>query len=417
MFSFDNYLFSLLVVLVPVFVYFAYLYKRDFFKEQSVVFGLLCCLAIIMSMSYPLELETGYIFDLRTIPWLLAFFYGGLKMGMAATAVLIIYRLFIGLDEGFFIVLVSYMLGSAAIIFFLNRFKEAMLKERIKISVCLTLLNNVLILTGIYFFMERDVLPGFFAYFMLSHLVTIILVVFIIETLKEKEQNKIALQQTERVRLIGEMAASVAHEIRNPLTVVKGFVHILKNEENLTDKQKSSLKLMDSELERAEKIITDYLSLAKSEKKNDTEIDVREIIKNTADVVEPYALMNGTTITNCIDSPYYVRGNASDLGQVFLNLFKNGIEAIDGKGEIAINAVKNGDLVDITICDTGRGMSEEEIKRLGTPFYTTKDQGTGMGTMLCYKIIDNLNGQIKVKSTRGEGTAFTISLPLCKKQK
>ncbi|PIB51920.1 histidine kinase dimerization/phospho-acceptor domain-containing protein, partial [Pseudomonas sp. 2822-17] len=86
----------------------------------------------------------------------------------------------------------------------------------------------------------------FIAYFIISHLVTILIVVYIIETLNEKEENKIKLQQSERIKLIGEMAASVAHEVRNPLTVVKGFIHIFKNDKNLTEKQLSSLELMDS---------------------------------------------------------------------------------------------------------------------------------------------------------------------------
>lgn len=414
MFTFENYLFSLFVVLMPVFVYFAYLYKRDFFKEHSVVFGLLCCVAIVLTMSYPLELNTGYIFDFRTVPWLLAFFYGGLRMGIVATLVVFLYRFYIGVDEGFFLVLFTYSFTGVMAALLLNRFKKALLiKQRLFLSFVLTLLNTVLITAGMFLGnnISNQIMPGFFTYFVLSHLVTILLVVFIIETLKEKEENKMALQQTEKIRLVGEMAASVAHEIRNPLTVVKGFLQMFKSEENLTENQRNKVELMDTELMRAEQIINDYLSLAKPEKKEFEQIDIREVLARTVNVIEPYATLNSAVIENEMGKPCFVYANRQDVGQIFLNVIKNGIESISQNGKVTIWTEQNGDESAIHIRDNGRGMTEEEINRLGTPFYTTKDQGTGLGTMVCYKLVDELNGRVKVKSEKGAGTLVSIYLP------
>jgi two-component system sporulation sensor kinase B len=415
MFSFDNYLFALLVVLVPVFVYFSFFNKKDFFKENAPFFGLLCCVSIILSMTYPLELATGRIYDLRTIPWLLAFLYGGFHIGVVATVLMFVYRLFIGVDIGALFTVITYLISGMSVLFFLKKYKYICLKHKLCISLLLTLFNTILVLMGIVYSPEGHnltVLPTFFVYFILAHLVTILIVVYLIETLQEKEQNKSKLLQAEKIKIVGEIAASVAHEVRNPLTVVKGFIQIFKSEKNLTREQISSLELMDSELQRAEKIIHDYLSLAKTKTTDIEKVDIAEIVKNVVGVMESYALLNGVNIINNLQDSYYISANRSELSQVFLNIIKNGLESIEEKGTLVISARIIANNVEVSITDNGKGMSEEEIKRLGSPFYSTKDHGTGLGTMVCYKIIDSLKGEIIVKSKINEGSTFSIVLPL-----
>ncbi|MDT8861386.1 HAMP domain-containing histidine kinase [Alkalihalobacillus sp. MEB130] len=415
MFSFDNYLFALLVVLVPVFVYYSFLYKKGSPQKNAITFGLLCCLSIFLSMTYPLELSGGQIYDLRTIPWLLAYLYGGINMGLVATAFIFLYRFIIGLDIGFIITLFAYSLSSITVYFFLQKYKMVELTEKLKISFLLTLLNTILVLIGLgysYQHFDQTIVFDFVTYFLVSHLLTILIVIYIIETLQEKEQNKSKLLQAERVKIIGEMAASVAHEVRNPLTVVKGFIYIFKTEKNLTTSQISSLELMDTELQRAETIIHNYLSLAKSKTSDMEKIDVIELVQSVVCVMNSYALLKGITIVNNLEGSYYIKANRCEVNQVFLNIIKNGIESIDGKGHLILRASKKGNSVTISITDNGKGMTEEEVKRLGSPFYTTKDYGTGLGTMVCYKIVDNLQGEIKVKSSVNVGTTFSIFLPL-----
>ncbi|KHF39433.1 sensor histidine kinase [Halalkalibacter okhensis] len=417
MFSFDNYLFVLLVVLVPVFVYYSYFFKKEYTQENSLLFGLLCCVSIILSMTYPLELSNGHIYDLRTIPWLLAFLYGGLNMGILATACIFIYRFIIGVDYGFFITLFTYSISFITVLLYLKNYRISNFKDKLRTSFTLTLINTLLVLAGLFYtqpYIESVTLPIFIIYFTLSHLVTIVIMIFIIESLREAEHSKVKLQQAERIKVVGELAASVAHEVRNPLTVVKGFIHIFKNESNLTTSQISSLALMDSELQRAEKIIHDYLSLAKTNTTDLEKIDMIELCNHVIYVTESYALLKGVTVLNQLQDTYYVTANRSELSQVFLNLIKNGIESIDEKGTLTLSSSKTKGYVQIDITDTGKGMSEEEIQRLGTPFYTTKDQGTGLGTMFCYKTIGHLHGEIKVKSILNEGTTVSVLLPLCR---
>lgn len=417
MFSFENYLFALLAVLVPIFIYFSFFYKKYPTNANYLIFGLLCGLSIIISMSYPFELASGHVYDLRTIPWLIAFLYGGGRMGLFATALIFIYRSVIGIDEGLFITLVAYTISAITVTLYLGRFKIGELRKRIKISVFLTLHAVVLVIFGLLLFIEISYsqLNVFISYFILSNLVTIILVVYIIETLQEKEKNKTRIQQSERVRLVGEMAASVAHEIKNPLTVVMGFTQILKSDSNLTERQRSSLELIDSELKRAEKIIYDYLSLAKTKEKDVEDIDIIDVIGNVVEVTRYHAQHNGVEIENNTHGSYFVKANKNELTQVFLNIMKNGIEACDEeKGYLELNSRILGKYIEINITDNGKGMSEEQICQLGTPYFSTKEDGTGLGMMVCFKIIDNLKGEIKVNSRLGKGTTFAITLPLSK---
>ncbi|MGP7819608.1 ATP-binding protein [Niallia sp. 01092] len=414
MFRFDNYLLTLLIVLVPALLYYNYFYKKELDKDKKYILGLFCSLTVILSMSFPLKLAPGHFYDLRAIPWLISFFYGGYEVGIITTIVIFVYRFLLGVNAGFFITIICYSFASFFVLFFIKKYQLLLFRNKLIASVIFTLISNSLIILAVLYTgkVQEEVLPSFIAYFYVSHIVTIIIVIYIIETLQEKELNKVKIQQSERIKIIGEMAASVAHEIRNPLTVVKGFIQLLKSDTNLTTKQVSSIDLIQSELLRAENIINDYLSLAKTKVSSPEQIDMKEIIFHVVEVAESFALLNNVTIINKVNRSFYIEANSNEISQVLLNIMKNGIEAIEEKGELIINAEKRGGNIEIQITDTGKGMTKEQIKRLGSPFYTTKDQGTGLGTMVCFKIIHNLHGDIKIHSKINQGTTFEITIPL-----
>ncbi|MFT8321276.1 MAG: ATP-binding protein [Bacillus sp. (in: firmicutes)] len=415
MFKYDNYLLTLLIVLVPTLIYYNYFYKKELQKDKKYILGLFCMITVILEMSFPLKLAPGHYYDLRAIPWLISFFYGGFENGIITTLSLFIYRYLLGASDGFFITVFCYIPSVLLVSFCMKRYQSLTLIRKIIASVILMLVCNTLIILAV---VERigethnSVLPSFILYFYGSHFVTVIIVIYLIETLQDKEQNKEKLQQSERIKIVGEMAASVAHEIRNPLTVVKGFIQLLKSDHNLTTKQVSSIDLIQSELLRAENIINDYLSLAKTKVTSPEQIDIKEVISQVVEVTEPFALLNNVTISNKLNKSLYIEANRNEISQVFLNIIKNGIEAIEEKGELIIHAEKRGMNIGICITDTGRGMTEEQIKRIGSPFYTTKDQGTGLGTMVCFKIIHNLRGDIKIRSKINQGTTFEIIIPM-----
>ena len=234
-----------------------------------------------------------------------------------------------------------------------------------------------------------------------------------LENLIEKSMVFRELQRAEKMNAIGQLAASVAHEIRNPMTVVKGFLQIFLAKDQMSEEERMYIRLMIEEMNRAETIINDYLSLAKPDLEKTESIDGKELAEKSMDLMNSYAKMSKNIIllTPVLDS-VTVRGNKNELHQVLINILKNGIEALKDGGELSLSLYKEGQFGVFEISDTGIGMTAEELQRLGTAFYSLKEKGTGMGLTVCYQIIDRMKGKIDVKSEKDVGTTFKIYVPL-----
>ncbi|MBB5173820.1 sensor histidine kinase [Texcoconibacillus texcoconensis] len=221
------------------------------------------------------------------------------------------------------------------------------------------------------------------------------------------------VQQSERLRTTGELAAGVAHEIRNPLTVVKGYLQLHRYDQSLTPAVKRSYTLMIDELNSAEHVISDFLTIAKSSKEQMPEtVDVKRELKNITDLLLSYGHLHDNDINLQAEEGCYIAANSVEFKQLIINLVKNAIEASETGASIDVRAVKKKGNVEIDIADYGCGMSEEEMKVLGTPFYTLKSQGTGLGLMICYNIVDKYNGNLDFQSENGQGTTVHIRFPL-----
>jgi PAS domain S-box-containing protein len=235
-------------------------------------------------------------------------------------------------------------------------------------------------------------------------------IVIISRDISERKKAEEILLQSEKLSIVGELAAGVAHEIRNPLTTIKGFVQLNKwgnssNEYN---------DLLLSELERIETITSEMLSLGKPQAIKLSRVNLRELIENTLELLSPQALMNDILFNLTVEeSPFFITCEKNQLKQVFLNIIKNAIEAMPEGGEIQINLQKGteGECI-ISFQDQGCGIPEEILPRLGEPFYTLKEKGTGLGLMICHKIIKQHQGSITYKSKAQEGTFVEIKLPL-----
>ncbi|MBU8771229.1 sensor histidine kinase [Cytobacillus oceanisediminis] len=229
------------------------------------------------------------------------------------------------------------------------------------------------------------------------------------------ERTKILkeLQRAEKMNAIGQLAASVAHEIRNPMTVVKGFLQIFLAKEEMTEEEKMYIKLMIDEMDRAETIINDYLSLAKPDIEQVEAINAGELAAGVIDLMNSYAMMSkNISVASEISEGIWIQGNASELKQVLINIYKNGIEAMKNGGCLSLSVSSEGIYGVFEISDTGIGMTREEMDRLGTAFYSLKEKGTGMGLLVCYQIVDRMKGRIEVNSEKGKGTVFRIFIPL-----
>lgn len=233
------------------------------------------------------------------------------------------------------------------------------------------------------------------------------------ENIIKQSKLQTELQRAERMNAIGQLAASVAHEIRNPMTVVKGFLQLFHSKDDMTKEEKEYIQLMIEEMNRAETIINDYLSLAKPDLESATVMNCTEILQNVTELISSYALLNNNITVNMeCKGTYYSKGNTSELKQVLLNIMKNAVEAMKTEGVLSVKIFADDEYVHYEIKDTGIGMTPEELKRLGTPFYSLKEKGTGIGLMVCYQIIERMKGKIFVDSEKGKGSTFTIKIPL-----
>ncbi|WP_240620201.1 sensor histidine kinase [Peribacillus acanthi] len=245
----------------------------------------------------------------------------------------------------------------------------------------------------------------------IGYVVTLFLMIYFTEFLRENKLMKIAIQESEKMTVVSELAASIAHEVRNPLTVVKGFIQLIEKEENSSNKQ--YMKLVLSELDRAESLISDYLNLAKKTEIQKKPIDISDLIKSIHSVIQSYSNINGVRIQTSIEQKLYVLGDMGKLKQAFYNILKNGIEAVlDDQGLVEIKVYRSLRSVHVEFSDNGIGMNDDELLKIGEPFYTNKESGTGLGVMVTKAIIHDHGGSISYESTLRQGTLVKVSLPL-----
>ncbi|MBB3070844.1 signal transduction histidine kinase [Paenibacillus baekrokdamisoli] len=235
----------------------------------------------------------------------------------------------------------------------------------------------------------------------------------IVKYSKELEMYNNRLQRSEKMEVISQLAASVAHEVRNPLQVTRGFLQLMGDFTN-ADKERKYLKLAIEELDRAANIITNYLTFAKPQLEEVCVLNLAEELLHVEGILLPLANQEGGKIVMNIPKDLHMRGNSSKLKQAFINIIKNSIEALQGSGSIHLWAYEEQGEAIIHIRDNGRGMEESTLKRLGEPYFSSQTKGTGLGLMVTFRIIELMEGKLEFKSNLGTGTEAIIRFPIVK---
>ncbi|MDO7788059.1 hybrid sensor histidine kinase/response regulator [Desulforamulus aquiferis] len=234
-----------------------------------------------------------------------------------------------------------------------------------------------------------------------------------LEDITELRHKEEMLRDRERLAIVGQMAAGMAHEIKNPLTVIKGFVQLLARTSD--PGIKVYVDIIDNETTRMNQVIQDFLQLAKPKSLERNLMNINELVKQMYPIIESLALIKKH---NCIvkldkNTPSVLMDSAQ-IKQVILNLCQNAMEAMDEGGNLTVETTflpAKGEVC-LDIKDTGCGIPQEKIKSIGVPFYTTKAEGTGLGLSICFSIVDKHKGRIDVQSQEGQGTTFSVILPI-----
>ncbi|MEM5016962.1 PAS domain S-box protein [Metabacillus indicus] len=237
-------------------------------------------------------------------------------------------------------------------------------------------------------------------------------IVFISRDITEKRKVEEYIKNYEKLTVLGELAAGVAHEIRNPLTSIKGFFKLL-TEKNRDEEDQTYQNVIIDELSRIEQIVNEFMALARPQAIHLKErTNLVQLVKDTVILLNPEAALRDVRIETAFDAEEsLIECERNQMKQVFINVMKNAIEAMSDGGTLKIRGCSiDGALYKLTFEDNGAGIDEKRLKKLGTPFFTTKEKGIGLGLTISNKIITEHNGEFKMESEVGKGTKVTVLL-------
>ncbi|EOP24313.1 MULTISPECIES: sensor histidine kinase [Bacillus] len=405
----QNVLNNLLYILSSIFIFYFIYDNRRYLKKYKRLLIILCTsIPLILCMRYPIYMDESCIHDLRQIPVIIGTLYGGFPVGIILFTILLITRvLFYGFN-----MLTVIVYGTMFIItaFASTKFNTYNRKVKVAFAMFLTFFLAIFTTVIVLTLSEFEVNNLYIIYFILLPTTLMLFIVYFNEVLKDAVFMRSKLIKMEKMEIVSQLAASISHEVRNPLTVVKGFTQLLKTPNLSPESRDEYIEHILEELNRAQEIIDDYLTFAKPAPEKLDHISIDQELNRAINMILPLCNMNTIHITKDFSKATIV-GNKQHFQQCFLNLIKNSIEAMPNGGTLNISSTISNNKVIIRIEDSGIGMSQEQINRFGEPYFSTKSKGTGLGTMVAVKIIETMHGNLKIQSTVSKGTALTITFP------
>ena len=240
------------------------------------------------------------------------------------------------------------------------------------------------------------------------------------------------IRRDDRLRALGDLSASLAHEIRNPLASLSGSVQVLNKGSGVKGEKRHLMEIVLRECERLNSLITDFLLFARPATKEKPErIDIAELIRETIKVFTNSPQAKGIDIEDRLTGSLFVEGDRRQMSQVFWNLFLNAADAMKNGGKLTVGSAPKGPaglfskpdmekmgprqedrFVEIMVSDTGEGIEQTNLSKVFDPFFSTKASGTGLGLAIVHRIVESHRGKIYISSVRGKGTTFKIIVPL-----
>ncbi|PFJ13691.1 sporulation kinase [Bacillus cereus] len=406
------------IIILPLFLYEAIRlnrYQEMLPKPNRYFIMFLSSVTLVLSMTYSICFGNMCGYNFHPIPIVSGFLYGGI-VGSIPAVIFVAYEWFLKgvswlpMVEVIFLLIVPLFLSKKWSLFSRNKkLILAFMVSSLYVLVSLVFgMVNVLLETG--FTPHVSYLYNGFIFASLIMVMTMVFQVYLMEYLNENVLLRTEMQKSEKLNIVSELAASVAHEVRNPLTVVRGFIQLLESTEDV--KNKDYMRLVLAELDRAEQIISDYLNLARPQIEKKEHICLSAQLIEMTTLMSSFAAMQGVYLQVEISESLYTIGDKTKLKQAIMNVVKNGIEAIQGnKGYLKVTATQKDNTIVIRVKDSGVGMTKEQLARLGQPYYSLKEKGTGLGLMVTFSILQAHNGTLEYKSESGKGTEAIIRLP------
>lgn len=407
-----NFLFILISLFLMQMIYlFRYVYRLEKSKKWPLV--IFPAISIVVCMLDHVAFNKDFVWDLRWIPFILGALYGGYRLGFLLLGIILFIRFFTGGIVGFYVVCSTYPIIGFLGMYVSKYFVKMTIKQKVAVSILLTILALVSTNFIASSFMDKNTNNLFWTHYGMIHILGVLISILLLEVILTNCRVLQNLVKAEKLQSVSHLAASISHEVRNPLTASRGFIQLLSDDisEN-TRKQYVDIALQ--ELDRATEVIDDYLTFAKPTHDTNATINISKEVQHAVNVIMPLANMNAIQIQLSLlpDDYYFVRGERKKFQQCLINILKNGIESMPSNKKLRINQSYYKNILQITICDEGIGMTQEQINRLGEPYFTTKEKGTGLGLMVSYSIIKSMGGTILVTSEPRKGTCFSLRFPI-----
>lgn len=379
-------------------------------EYQGLYLSLLCSVLIGLSLFLSIPIEENFIYDLRFIPFLLGSIYGGKKVTVILGTVLILVRLPFG-GDGVWLTIALVAISSLFILWLSPRFIKKAINWRLFITTSFSFIYSIFGFLVPSLFYEFYNITTLFVYSVVLTSSTFF-VTYLTEVLRTTYILQLGAIKNEKMEIVSHLAASISHEVRNPLTSVKGFLQLILEHRDIPDNCHQYASLALDETVRASDIINDYLTFAKPHPEVVVLMDIEKEILKCREIISPLALKNSVNMNMIFFHTNKIQGDPNKFRQVLLNICKNAIEAMPKGGTLSIVTTTNDNKTLVHIADTGHGMSPEHVARLGEPYFSLKEQkGTGLGMMVVFRIVEGMGGSVKVSSEEQFGTSITLSFP------
>lgn len=391
-------------------------YYRDKTQNYSKNFiTVTCMLSLFLAMTFSVNLKAGYFFDARHIIMFFGMIFGGVQTGIILLIEFMAYRLYLGGGGkwiGILVLTCTFVLS----ICFIPIFKRSNRKWLVSLLAGIVFsVQSVLVL----FYFD----PTYINSNLYNHLVVVPffymagigMLTFLFDKAVSDKELFIRYTEKEKNEVMGHVAASLAHEVRNPITAVSGFLKLMRSASLPKKKLDEYIVICLDELNRMEVVISDYLAIGKPHDKQKVRIDLQHLLQNTIDVMLPYGNMYNVQLElTKPQEPVWIMADPDEMKQVIVNFVKNAIEACTevSDGKVTLSVSLYGGYVRLSVKDNGIGMSREQKQRLGTIYFSTKSNGTGLGLTFSFQVIRALGGSIAVESEPYGGSTFNIDIPL-----
>lgn len=405
-----SFLLNLLLVFAPLSIIqiFYLLQHTNFLKRSSKwLLTVFPGISIILCMMYPVVISEEFILDFRRIPFILGALYGGHWVALGYLIVTLGFRYTIG-GSGFVTTVIFFTALAVVVSILSPKFKKLDLKHKILVAIALDSFVGWASTGFSLSFYNTGISTSIWMMFNVASVLGIVVAILVYEVFIKQFNLLQNVMEGQKLKVVSHLAASISHEVRNPLTVSRGFLQLIDSE--LKDQRtKGYMKLAIKEIDRATDIINDYLTFAKPYPEKFDVIEIERELVSSLNVIQPLATMNNVTIQQHFNLPLTtIEYEKKKFQQCIMNMLKNSIEAMPDGGTLTVIATRSKNEVVITISDTGVGMTSEQLSRIGEPFFTTKEKGTGLGMMVSHSIITAMNGQLTFHSKPGKGTTVTI---------